>query len=42
VSSVTDEALETRQVATVQEALRGRIPGVQIASSGEPARRRGW
>jgi TonB-linked SusC/RagA family outer membrane protein len=36
VSSVTDEALETRQVATVQEALRGRIAGVQIAASGEP------
>jgi hypothetical protein len=42
VSSVTDEALQARQTATVQEALRGRIPGVQIASSGEPARRRGW
>ena len=36
VSSVTSEALEDRQVATVQEALRGRIPGVQIAASGEP------
>jgi len=36
VSSVTDEAIETRKVATVAEALRGRIPGVQIAASGEP------
>lgn len=36
VSSVGSEAIEDRQVATVQEALRGRIPGVQIASSGEP------
>ena len=36
VSSVGSEAIEDRQVATVQEALRGRIPGVQIAASGEP------
>ena len=36
VSSVGSEALEDRQVATVQEGLRGRIPGVQIAASGEP------
>jgi len=36
VASVTDEALDARKVATVQEALRGRIPGVQIAASGEP------
>ena len=36
VSSVTDEALEDRKVATLQEALRGRIAGVQIVSSGEP------
>ena len=36
VSSVNSEAIEDRQVATVQEALRGRLPGVQIAASGEP------
>lgn len=36
VASVGSEAIESRQVATVQEALRGRIPGVQITSSGEP------
>ena len=36
VASVSDEAIEARQVATVQEALRGRIAGVQITSSGEP------
>jgi TonB-linked SusC/RagA family outer membrane protein len=36
VASVTDEALQDRKVATVEEALRGRIPGVQISSSGEP------
>ncbi|HVE78254.1 MAG TPA: SusC/RagA family TonB-linked outer membrane protein [Gemmatimonadaceae bacterium] len=36
VASVTDEAFDERKVATIQEALRGRIPGVQIVSSGEP------
>ena len=36
VSSVSDEALQDRKVATVEEALRGRIAGVQISSSGEP------
>ena len=36
VASVTDEAIDDRKVATVQEALRGRIAGVQIVSSGEP------
>jgi TonB-linked SusC/RagA family outer membrane protein len=36
VSSVTDDAIDERKVATVTEALRGRIPGVQIVSSGEP------
>ena len=36
VSSVDSDAIEDRQVATVQEALRGRMPGVQIAASGEP------
>ena len=38
VSSVTAEDLEDQQVATVEEALRGRVPGVQINASGEPGR----
>ena len=38
VSSVSDEDLRDQQVATLEEALRGRIPGVQINASGEPGR----
>ncbi len=37
-AGVTAEDIEDQQVATVEEALRGRIPGVQIAASGEPGR----
>lgn len=36
VASVTPEALETRKVATLEEALKGRIPGVEINTTGEP------
>jgi TonB-linked SusC/RagA family outer membrane protein len=38
VSSVSAEQLQDRQVATVEEALRGRVPGVHVVSSGEPGR----
>ncbi|MDP9347836.1 MAG: SusC/RagA family TonB-linked outer membrane protein, partial [Gemmatimonadota bacterium] len=38
VSSVSSEQLQDRQVATVEEALRGRVAGVNIVSSGEPGR----
>jgi TonB-linked SusC/RagA family outer membrane protein len=38
VASVSAEQLEDRKVATVEEALRGRIAGVNIVSSGEPGR----
>lgn len=37
-SSVSAEDIKDQQVATVEEALRGRIPGVQINASGEPGR----
>ncbi|HEY7767339.1 SusC/RagA family TonB-linked outer membrane protein [Longimicrobium sp.] len=36
VSEVTAEQLEDQQVATLEEALRGRIPGVTVQSTGEP------
>jgi TonB-linked SusC/RagA family outer membrane protein len=36
VASVTTDAIEGRKVATVEEALKGRLAGVQIQSSGEP------
>ena len=38
VTTVPAEALQDRQVGTVEEALRGRIAGVNIVSSGEPGR----
>ena len=38
VSSVTAADIRDQKVATVEEAVQGRIPGVQIASSGEPGR----
>jgi TonB-linked SusC/RagA family outer membrane protein len=38
VTSVPAEVLQDRQVATVEEALRGRVAGVNIVSSGEPGR----
>ena len=37
-AGVTGEELRDQKVATVEEALRGRVPGVQIAASGEPGR----
>lgn len=38
VSSVTGSEIADQKVATVEEALRGRVPGVQIVASGEPGR----
>jgi len=38
VAGVTGEEIRDQKVATVEEALRGRIPGVQVASTGEPGR----
>ena len=37
-AGVDAEDIQDQAVATVEEALRGRIPGVQIAASGEPGR----
>lgn len=37
-AGVTAEDIDDQKVATVEEALRGRIAGVQIAASGEPGR----
>jgi TonB-dependent starch-binding outer membrane protein SusC len=36
VAQVDDEALEARKVATLEEALKGRVAGVNIKTSGEP------
>jgi TonB-dependent SusC/RagA subfamily outer membrane receptor len=38
VTSVRAEEIQQQQVATLEEALRGRVPGVQISASGEPGR----
>jgi TonB-linked SusC/RagA family outer membrane protein len=38
VSEVTAADIQDRQVATVEEALRGRVAGVNIVSSGQPGR----
>ncbi|CAA9318927.1 MAG: Outer membrane TonB-dependent transporter, utilization system for glycans and polysaccharides (PUL), SusC family [uncultured Gemmatimonadetes bacterium] len=38
VTSVPTEAIQARKVATVEQALKGRIAGVNIVSSGEPGR----
>jgi TonB-linked SusC/RagA family outer membrane protein len=37
-TTVQAEDLRDQQVATVEESLRGRVPGVQINASGEPGR----
>jgi TonB-linked SusC/RagA family outer membrane protein len=36
VAEVSAEDIDDQQVATIEEALRGRIPGVTVASTGEP------
>ena len=38
VTTVTGSDIQDQKVATVEEALRGRAPGVQIAASGQPGR----
>jgi TonB-linked SusC/RagA family outer membrane protein len=38
VAHVSGDELKDQKVATLEEALRGRVPGVQIAGSGEPGR----
>ena len=38
VSSVQASEIQGQATATIEEKLRGRIPGVQVASSGEPGR----
>lgn len=38
VSSVRGDEIADQKVATIEEALRGRVPGVQISGSGEPGR----
>ena len=38
VATVQAEVLEQRKVATLEEALKGRVAGVNIISSGEPGR----
>ena len=38
VSSVTGTDIRDQKVATVEQAVAGRIPGVVVASSGEPGR----
>ncbi|MDB4949034.1 MAG: TonB-dependent outer membrane protein SusC/RagA [Gemmatimonadetes bacterium] len=38
VANVSGEQIADRKVATVEEALRGRVPGVDIISTGEPGR----
>jgi TonB-dependent starch-binding outer membrane protein SusC len=37
-AGVTADELQDQQVATIEESLRGRVPGVQINASGEPGR----
>ena len=38
VASVRGDELQDQKVATLEEALRGRVPGVNIVASGEPGR----
>ena len=38
VTTVSGNELRDQKVATIEEALRGRAPGVQIAASGQPGR----
>ncbi|HEY6207461.1 MAG TPA: TonB-dependent receptor plug domain-containing protein, partial [Gemmatimonadales bacterium] len=37
-AGVSGDQIRGEQVATLEEALRGRVPGVQISASGEPGR----
>jgi TonB-linked SusC/RagA family outer membrane protein len=38
VASVRADEIRDQKVATLEEALKGRVPGVNVASSGEPGR----
>lgn len=38
VASIDGEQIARQQVPTVEQALRGRLPGVRVVSSGEPGR----
>ncbi|MGI8401456.1 MAG: SusC/RagA family TonB-linked outer membrane protein [Gemmatimonadaceae bacterium] len=38
VASVTGEEIKDQKVATLEEALRGRVPGLSVIASGEPGR----
>lgn len=38
VASVRGDEIKDQKVATLEEALRGRVPGVNIVASGEPGR----
>ncbi len=38
VASVSGNDVQDQKVATVEEALRGRVPGVQISAGGQPGR----
>jgi TonB-linked SusC/RagA family outer membrane protein len=38
IASVSGDQLKDQAVATLEEALRGRVPGVHVATSGEPGR----
>ena len=38
VASVRGEELRDQKVATLEEALRGRVPGLNVVASGEPGR----
>ncbi|MFL5483593.1 MAG: SusC/RagA family TonB-linked outer membrane protein [Gemmatimonadaceae bacterium] len=38
VASVRGDELRDQKVATLEEALRGRVPGVNVVASGEPGR----
>jgi TonB-dependent starch-binding outer membrane protein SusC len=38
VASVKGDEIRDQKVATLEEALRGRVPGVTVAASGEPGR----
>jgi len=38
VSSVSGTEIQDQKVATVEQAVEGRVPGVQVSASGEPGR----
>ena len=38
VASVTGNEVQDQKVATIEEAIRGRVPGVQVQAGGQPGR----